>query len=39
MAKKKTPTVAVLMGSDSDWPVLEHAVTTLAGLVLNMKYT
>ncbi len=28
MAKKK-PTVAIVMGSKSDWPVLEHTVNTL----------
>ncbi len=30
MAKKK-PTVAIVMGSKSDWPVLEYTVNTLKG--------
>jgi 5-(carboxyamino)imidazole ribonucleotide mutase len=29
MAAKKKPTVAIVMGSKSDWPVLEHTVNTL----------
>ena len=31
MATKKKPTVAIVMGSKSDWPVLEHTVNTLKG--------
>ena len=29
MATKKKPTVAIVMGSKSDWPVLEYTVNTL----------
>jgi phosphoribosylaminoimidazole carboxylase PurE protein len=29
MAAKKKPTVAIVMGSKSDWPVLEYTVNTL----------
>ena len=29
MATKKKPTVAIVMGSKSDWPVLEHTVNAL----------
>ena len=29
MAAKKKPTVAIVMGSKTDWPVLEHTVKTL----------
>ncbi|MCK4564514.1 MAG: 5-(carboxyamino)imidazole ribonucleotide mutase [Verrucomicrobia bacterium] len=29
MATKDKPTVAIVMGSKSDWPVLEHTVNTL----------
>lgn len=29
MAERKTPLVAIIMGSKSDWPTMEHAAAVL----------